>query len=90
MPKIMVINGYMISIWSNEGGEPIHVHISKRKPTPNSTKAWLLSNGVFSIAHNKSRIPEKELNSIIRKLNANTEMIKNFWIAYHGYETYYM
>lgn len=38
MPKLLTINGYQISIWSNENGEPIHVHISKKKPTLNSTK----------------------------------------------------
>ncbi len=38
MPRIMIIYGYQISIWSNENGEPIHVHISKKKPSKNSTK----------------------------------------------------
>ena len=27
MPKIFEIYGYVISIWSNENGEPVHVHI---------------------------------------------------------------
>ncbi|MBR2744592.1 MAG: DUF4160 domain-containing protein [Clostridia bacterium] len=27
--------------WSNENNEPVHVHISKEKPTLNSTKVWL-------------------------------------------------
>lgn len=31
MPKILVIEGYQISIWSNENDEPIHVHISKKE-----------------------------------------------------------
>jgi len=30
MPKLMTIRGYQISIWSNENGEEIHVHVSKR------------------------------------------------------------
>ncbi|MFI3231372.1 MAG: DUF4160 domain-containing protein [bacterium] len=47
MPKLYVINGYQISIWSNENGEPIHIHISKRKPTPNSTKVWICSDNTF-------------------------------------------
>lgn len=34
VPKLFVIDGYQISIWSNENGEPIHVHISKKKPSP--------------------------------------------------------
>ena len=89
MPKIVVVNGYQISIWSNENGEPIHVHVSKKRPNQNSTKLWLLSNGKFVIAHNKGRIQERELNSIIEKLNALSLIVREFWIGYHGYEKYY-
>lgn len=90
MPKILVIDGYQISIWSNENGEPIHVHISKKKPSPNSTKLWLLKSGRFVKANPKdNRIPESELNRIMRKLAPQAEYIRNYWIAYHGYEKYY-
>ena len=89
MPKIMVINGYQISIWSNENNEPIHVHISKRKPSSNSTKLWLTSDGKFVLANtDDKRIPAKDLKAIITKLNLSADMIKNFWISYHGYEKY--
>lgn len=27
MPKLYIINGYHISIWTNENDEPIHIHI---------------------------------------------------------------
>lgn len=91
MPKIMMINGYQISIWSNENGEPIHVHVSKKKPSPNSTKLWLLSNGTFMLANpNDNRIPINDLRSIVAKLNLSAEFIRNVWIGYHGYEKYYM
>lgn len=89
MPKLYEINGYQISIWSNENGEPIHIHISKRKPTPNSTKIWICSDDTFLIANNRSRIPENELKNILRKLKPNIIDIKEFWKAYHGYEVYY-
>ena len=90
MPKILVIDGYQISIWSNENGEPIHVHVSKKKPSPNSVKLWLLSNGVFVKANAKdNRIPENELSKIMRKLAPQAGYIRNCWIAYHGYEKYY-
>ncbi|MCI9186143.1 MAG: DUF4160 domain-containing protein [Oscillospiraceae bacterium] len=89
MPKLYTLrNGYIVSIWSNENGEEIHVHISKRKPSANSTKFWLLENGEFVLAHNRSRIPEQDLNYIKAFLNANSEEIRNSWIAYHGYEKY--
>lgn len=91
MPKIMMINGYQISIWSNENGEPIHVHVSKKKPSPNSTKLWLLSNGTFVMANpNDKRIPANDLRAIVSKLNLSSGLIRNYWIAYHGYEKYYM
>lgn len=91
MPKLFVIDGYQISIWSNENGEPIHVHVSKKRPSANSTKLWLLSNGTFVKANpNDKRIPDAVLNRIIKKLQPQALMIRNFWVAYHGYEKYYM
>ncbi|MGL6174480.1 MAG: DUF4160 domain-containing protein [Cellulosilyticaceae bacterium] len=89
MPKIMVLFGYQISIWSNENGEPIHVHVSKGRPTQNATKLWLLSDGTFSLAHNKSRVPEQELKKIILALNVNKMVIYSAWMNFHGYEKYY-
>lgn len=88
MPSIYNIYGYKISIWSNENNEAIHVHISKGRPTPNATKLWLYKNGTFHLEHNKSRIPENELNEIIIFLNNNAKEIRDFWIAYMGYEKY--
>lgn len=85
----MVLFGYNISVWSNENGEPIHVHVSKGRPTPNATKLWMLSDGTFSIAHNKSRIPEKELRKIIMALEANKNLIHSSWLSFHGYEKFY-
>lgn len=88
MPKLYELLGYQVSIWSFENGEPIHVHISKRRPGANSTKIWLLSDSTFELAHNASRIPQSDLNRIIRFLNDNADEIRDFWIAYHGYEKY--
>lgn len=91
MPKLFVIDGYQISIWSNENGEPIHVYVSKKRPSANSTKLWLLSNGTFIKANsNDKRIPDAVLNKIIKKLQPQALMVRNFWVAYHGYEKYYM
>lgn len=41
LPKLFTVSGYTVYFWSNESGEPIHVHVSKGKPTPNATKIWL-------------------------------------------------
>lgn len=29
MPRLFTVSGYIVYFWSNENGEPIHVHISK-------------------------------------------------------------
>lgn len=45
LPKLFMVSGYTVYFWSNENGEPIHVHIAKGKPTPNATKIWLTKSG---------------------------------------------
>lgn len=89
MPKILMINGYQISIWSNENGEPMHVYVSKRKPSANSTKLWLLSNGTFVKANpDDHRIPDSELRKIMTKLQPQAALAREYWINFHGYEKY--
>ncbi len=41
LPNLFTVSGYKIYFWSNEKGEPIHVHISKGKPRPDATKVWI-------------------------------------------------
>ncbi|OON99366.1 MAG: hypothetical protein ATN35_12875 [Epulopiscium sp. Nele67-Bin004] len=89
MPKLFEIMGYKIIIWSNENGEPIHVHVVKGKLYKQATKLWLLSDGTFIIAHNKGRIPKKVLSDIIEILNINSDSVLNFWLTYHGYKKFY-
>ena len=45
--------------WSNENNEPIHVHVTKGKPTPNATKIWLTKSGGCIVASNGSKISNK-------------------------------
>ena len=89
MPKLFEIYGYVISIWSNENGEPIHVHISKRRPSANSTKIWFLSNGDIALANNNSKIDKKTLVNIMKIIRTNHNEIVKYWEAYHGYIKYY-
>ena len=65
MPSIIEIFGYKIYFWANENNEPIHIHISKGKPTQNSTKIWLTKSGGCVLANNNSRIPSKDLNALM-------------------------
>ena len=56
LPNLFTVSGYKIYFWSNENNEPIHVHVSKGQPTPNSTKTglqaavaafWLITEAEF-------------------------------------------
>lgn len=65
MPSLFTVSGYKIFFWSNEIGEPIHVHISKGKPSPNATKIWLTKTGGCIVANNGSNIPSAELHELM-------------------------
>jgi len=77
--KLFRIGGHLVYFWSNENFEPIHVHISKGKPTQNATKVWLTSSGGCILANNLSRIPVKELNSILEVIAAQYFFICREW-----------
>lgn len=70
MPSLFTILGYKVYFWSNEGLEPIHVHISKGWPSPNSTKIWLTKNGGCILDSNSDLIPEKDLNQLMEIIEA--------------------
>ena len=59
--------------------EPVHVHISKGKPSPNSTKVWPTKAGGCILGHNKSRIPEKDLKYIMGIITSNYFFILDQW-----------
>ena len=65
LPKLFTVSGYTVYFWSNENGEPIHVHVSKGKPTPNATKIWLTRSGGCILASNGSKISNKQLNELL-------------------------
>ena len=69
-PKLFTVSGYIVYFWSNEEGEPIHVHISKGKPSPNATKIWITRTGGCIVANNGSKIPNKELNELMEFISA--------------------
>ncbi|WP_333651561.1 DUF4160 domain-containing protein, partial [Lacrimispora sp.] len=59
LPNLFTVSGYKVFFWSNENGEPIHVHVAKGKPSPNATKIWLTRAGGCIVANNGSKIPTK-------------------------------
>ena len=88
MPTFIKIKGYRIFFWSNENHEPIHFHVSQGNPMENSTKIWILADGRFEIAHNKSRIPNDDLGRILIAMRLYVDEYIKFWEDYMGYVTY--
>ncbi len=83
MPSIFEICGYKIYFWSNENNEPIHVHISKGKPTPNSTKIWLTKSGGCIPANNNSKIPNNDLSILLDAITSNYFFIVSYWKKFY-------
>jgi hypothetical protein len=82
MPNLFSTFGYQIYFWSNENNEPIHVHVSKGKPSKHSTKIWLTSNGGCVLANNRSKIGGRDLNKLMDVIAAQYDYICESWIVY--------
>ncbi len=89
MPQFIRAAGYKIYFWSNENDEPIHFHATKGDPDKNDTKVWLLENGSFKLAHNKGRIPEKDLSRIFSTMQIYYSEYIDFWKTYMGHAKFY-
>lgn len=87
MPSLFKIGGYTVFFWSNENGEPIHVHVIKGKPSPNSTKIWITSTGGCILANNNSRISQNELNDLMEVIQAQFFMICSKWKEHFNIDT---
>ena len=79
MPKILEFGSYIIYFWSEENGEPIHVHVSVKRPEKNSTKLWVLRNGDTELAYNRNGISERELKKIKEFIKNNSEIVISAW-----------
>lgn len=79
MPSLFTIGGYRVFFWSNENGEPIHVHVCKGRPTANATKLWLTADGGCILASNGSNIPAHDLNQLMDIVAAQSFMIVAEW-----------
>lgn len=84
MPKCFDIEGYTVYFWSNESYplEPVHVHISKGRRGPNTTKVWILSDGTVELENNLSRINENDLKKILRAVESYSSEIVGLWESY--------
>lgn len=84
MPKVLLdFMGYKFYFWSNENGEPIHIHVSKGKQTENATKFWIKRDGVVMV-HNNGNIPTADLKKIQKYICANRDIIISRWYTHFG------
>ena len=84
MPNCFSVEGYAVYFWSNENSplEPVHVHVSKGRRSPNTTKVWILSDGTVELDSNKSHISEPELRRILRLIEDYAGEIVSKWEEY--------
>ena len=71
MPRVLVFGAYIIFFWVGENGEPVHVHVAEKRPSENATKIWLTSSGGCLLAHNRSKIPDRDLSNILELISLN-------------------
>jgi len=71
-----------VFFWSNETGEPIHVHIGTVNPSANATKVWLTKGGGCIVASNNSKIPKADLNELLETVEDNFFLICSKWKEY--------
>ena len=74
MPQVFKIGSFWVYFWANENKpiEPIHVHVSKGKPTSNTTKFWITKSGKCLLANNNSDYDSKTLNYLSKAIEATT------------------
>ncbi|NGM17892.1 DUF4160 domain-containing protein [Eggerthellaceae bacterium zg-893] len=89
MPKLFAFGRYVLFFWVGEDGEPVHVHISVKRPEKQSTKVWLTGNGGCLVASNASRIPERDLNDMLEFIALNHAWICERWSETFGELRFY-
>lgn len=91
MPQLLRIGPYVIYFWSNESEplEPVHVHIAEGRPVAEGTKIWITSTGRALLCHNRSNLPERLLNRMMRLIEANSATFVSEWERHFGELRYY-
>jgi hypothetical protein len=76
MPTILRIGPYRFFFFSNEDGEPIHIHVIREKT---EAKFWIEPE--VSVACNEG-FSQHELNKIMKMIIEHKETIKDAWNTY--------
>ncbi len=72
MPEIFRIEGYVFSFYSNEGNEPLHVHVRK---AGGFAKFWLEP---ISLEYSQGMSP-RELSRTEKLIEQNQDRIRRKW-----------
>ena len=80
-PNVLRYRNFSIGFFSDEGSEPIHVHVWVGSDRSVSSKFWVKKDGV-ELAHNKARIADRDLSKIEKYLVLNRQMIIARWYEY--------
>ncbi|MEO8085765.1 MAG: DUF4160 domain-containing protein [Bacteroidota bacterium] len=81
MPTILFINGWRFFFYSNEGNEPIHIHVQKAE---SEAKFWILidTNELKdAFSYNLSPANKREVKKMIY---LNLDFIIEKWNSIHG------
>ena len=90
MPRIFLFQGFAIFFWAGENGEPIHVHVTRGKPSASATKFWLTRAGGCLLANNNSKLNKRDLANVTDFIIANHAVICAKWREYfHGDISFY-
>ena len=79
LPSLFLVGGYRVFFWSNEGNEPVHVHVAYGPPSSHSSKVWLTESGGAILADNTARIPSKDINELLAIISAQHAYICEEW-----------
>ena len=74
-------SGLAFGWFSNENGEPPHVHVFRGKDRSTSVKFWLNEDGA-ELAHNKARLNERELKVAYAYIMANRYRLMARWVSH--------
>ena len=91
MPQLLRIGPYILYFWSNESEplEPVHVHIAEGNASKDATKIWITSSGKALLCGNRSQIPDRILNRMLRVVEANSGEFVQAWLEHFGEISYY-
>ncbi len=77
MPTLFIIDGHRFFFFSNEGHEPVHVHVEKAEKY---AKFWL---SPVSVAYNH-KFNSAELNRLVKLVEARKRELEDKWNDYFG------